>query len=294
MSGVHSEEYIVARRALLDAFDALERQRQALVLVGAQAIYLHTGSADLAVAEYTTDGDVVIDPRLLGDEPEIAAAMRTANFWLDERHGRQLVGVWASAREIGGVPATVTVDLLVPEAFGGSGRRAARIPPHERSAMLKVHGLEAALVDHSEMEIAALEDGDDRRVTVKVAGPAALLISKIIKVSERVRDGVLQRGRADRVKPKDALDVLRIMRAIPGDRLAAAIVRLSGDEVAGGVTREAVASLPALFATVESTGSLLAAEAAAPEPPDVIAASCAALCAELMGALRNAGFGNEG
>lgn len=35
--------YVVARAALPDALDALGEQRDAVVLVGAQAIYLHTG-----------------------------------------------------------------------------------------------------------------------------------------------------------------------------------------------------------------------------------------------------------
>jgi hypothetical protein len=41
--------YIVARAALLDALDALADQRGAVILVGAQAIYLHTGDADIAI-----------------------------------------------------------------------------------------------------------------------------------------------------------------------------------------------------------------------------------------------------
>jgi hypothetical protein len=36
-----------------------------VVVVGAQAIYLHTGAIELAVAEYTTDADITIDPALL-------------------------------------------------------------------------------------------------------------------------------------------------------------------------------------------------------------------------------------
>ncbi|MDP2181915.1 MAG: hypothetical protein Q8K99_05015 [Actinomycetota bacterium] len=137
---MHSEEYIVARRTLLDALEALESHRGALVLVGAQAVYLHTGAAQFAVAEFTTDGDVVIDPRILAGDPEIASAMRGARFFLDHRDGEELVGVWASLREIGGVPAKVTVDLLVPDAVGGGGRRAARIPPHERGSMPRSTG----------------------------------------------------------------------------------------------------------------------------------------------------------
>ena len=286
---MYSEGYIVARRALLDALEALEGHRDALVLVGAQAIYLHTGAVQFAVAEFTTDGDVAIDPRHLSAEPEIASAMRKAKFFLDVRDGRELVGVWASMREIAGVPAKVTVDLLVPEVLGGAGRRAARVPQHEQGSMLKVHGLEAALVDNSAMRIGALETTDVRSFTMKVAGPTALLISKTIKLSERVAAGALERGRRDRVKPKDALDVLRLLQAIPSAQLAQGFTGLLKDEIAGPVTAEALGSLPGLFGSVGFPGSQLAAEAAAPEPPDVIAASCAALCAELLAALHALG-----
>ena len=282
---MYSEEYVVARRALLDALEALEGHRDALVLVGAQAIYLHTGAVQFAVAEFTTDGDVAIDPRHLSAEPEIASAMRKAKFFLDVRDGRELVGVWASMREIAGVPAKVTVDLLVPDALGGAGRRAARVPQHEQGSMLKVHGLEAALVDNSAMRIGALETTDVRSFTMKVAGPTALLISKTIKLSERVSAGALERGRLDRVKPKDALDVLRLLQAVPSARLAQGFTGLLKDGIAGPVTAEALDSLPGLFGSIGSPGSQLAAEAAAPEPPDVIAASCAALCAELLAAI---------
>ena len=57
------ELYVLARRVLLDALKALGPHREACVLAGAQAIYLRVGDADLAVAPFTTDGDLVIDPR---------------------------------------------------------------------------------------------------------------------------------------------------------------------------------------------------------------------------------------
>jgi len=59
------ELYVIARRVPLDALEALGPHRDATILVGAQAIYLHTGDADLAVAEYTTDADLALDPDLL-------------------------------------------------------------------------------------------------------------------------------------------------------------------------------------------------------------------------------------
>ena len=48
MPGAPDPEYVLARKVLLDALQALGEQRSAIVLVGAQAIYLHTGDAELA------------------------------------------------------------------------------------------------------------------------------------------------------------------------------------------------------------------------------------------------------
>ncbi|MCP5025001.1 MAG: hypothetical protein GY929_01840 [Actinomycetia bacterium] len=67
MPGEPDPLHVRARAALLDATDALAEQLDALVLVGAQAIYLHTGDADLAVAECTTDADFTIGPAQLDD-----------------------------------------------------------------------------------------------------------------------------------------------------------------------------------------------------------------------------------
>ncbi|MCY4119295.1 MAG: hypothetical protein OXG72_00025 [Acidobacteria bacterium] len=71
MSGGPDPLYVRARIALLDAADALSEQLDAaVVLVGAQAIYLHTGDADFATAEYTTDADFcVAPPAELDDTP---------------------------------------------------------------------------------------------------------------------------------------------------------------------------------------------------------------------------------
>ena len=59
------ELYVMARRVLLDVLGALGDHRDAIVLVGAQAVYLRVGDADLAITPYTTDGDLVIDPAVL-------------------------------------------------------------------------------------------------------------------------------------------------------------------------------------------------------------------------------------
>ena len=74
------ELYVIARRVLLDALEALADHRDALILVGAQAIYLRTGEADLAVSPYTTDADLGIDPSVLSETPPLERAFMQANF----------------------------------------------------------------------------------------------------------------------------------------------------------------------------------------------------------------------
>jgi hypothetical protein len=108
------ELYVLARSVLLDALDALGPHREACVLVGAQAIYLRVGEADLAVAPFTTDGDLIIDPRRLSDVPPVERGLPAAGFAL---RGEDSVGIWVTRRETHGhADIEVAVDMLVPEA----------------------------------------------------------------------------------------------------------------------------------------------------------------------------------
>jgi hypothetical protein len=52
--------YVAARTVLLDFLETLGPQREAVILVGAQAVYMRTGDTDVAVAPYTTDAVVGI------------------------------------------------------------------------------------------------------------------------------------------------------------------------------------------------------------------------------------------
>ncbi len=113
----HDPEYIAARRVLLDALGALGAHRKAVVLVGAQAIYLHVGAGDLTVAPFTSDGDLALNPTVLDDEPILAEALRAAGFDLAVKPG-----TWSLT--------DVQIDLLVPSSLGGPGRRSARLGPH--------------------------------------------------------------------------------------------------------------------------------------------------------------------
>ncbi|MBI4231476.1 MAG: hypothetical protein HY608_11615 [Planctomycetes bacterium] len=75
MSGAPDPLYVLARSVLLDTLEALGPQRKAVVLVGAQAVYLHVGESDLAVAPFTTDADIAVDPAALESEPELRVAL---------------------------------------------------------------------------------------------------------------------------------------------------------------------------------------------------------------------------
>ena len=272
MTGVPEPEYVLARRVLLDVLEALGDQRNAVVLVGAQAIYLHTGDADLAVAPYTTDGDVSLDPSRLRDVPKLAKVLRGAGFFADAEH----VGTWAKSRPFEGRPVEVKIDLMVPEAVGGPGRRGARLGPHGNKTARKARGLEATLVDQQQRTIEALDDEDDRAFEVAVAGPAALIVAKLHKISERV-------DAPGRSEDKDALDVLRLLRAVSTEALADGIHTLLNEEISYDVSEEALAFLRNLFSEPSRLGCQMAARAAAPlEPEDTIAASCAFLTQDLL------------
>jgi hypothetical protein len=272
MPGAPEPLYVLARRVLLDALKALGDQQDAVILVGAQAVYLHTGEADLAVAEYTTDGDIAIDPSSLKSAPRLEESLTAAGFTQD----LQEVGRWLTTRQLDVDPVTVKVDLLVPEAVGGPGRRAARIGDHGKRTARKARGLEAALLDWNRLEVGSLDETDDRRFEIKVAGPSALLVAKLHKIAERVDEP----GRA---VDKDALDVLRLLRAVPIETLAGGLRRLAGEELTAPVTTEAGGFLRDLFGKPTSPGSQMASRAAAPlEDEDTIRQSCAALAGELL------------
>jgi hypothetical protein len=91
--------YVLARRVLLDALEALGDQRAAVIVIGAQAIYLLTGEADIAVAPFTTDGDLALVPELLQDEPQLARALETAGFTRTRETGARELGLLSYQRQ---------------------------------------------------------------------------------------------------------------------------------------------------------------------------------------------------
>jgi hypothetical protein len=249
--------YVAARRVLLDALDALADHRSAIILAGAQAIYVRTGSADLdvSVAPFTTDADLALDPRTLGPEPDIVRAMEAAGFLLTAEPG-----IWTMSTLVSGERVTVPVDLLVPEALAGPGRRAARLPLHGKNAARRTPGLEAAVADHSLVSISSLEPTLDARTTqVSVAGTAALFVAKVHKLHDRFADVKL--GKARRLKPKDASDVFRLMRTSAPDEVGKRLREIADDDVAGACVRDGVERLKAMFGGRRTPGVELAVQA---------------------------------
>ncbi len=245
--------YVAARRVLLDALEALEPQIEAVIVVGAQAVYLRTGETEMAIAPYTTDGDLALDPALVGEEPRLEGLMRGAGFALS---GGQ-PGAWAKGVEVEGRLVDIPVDLMVPEALAPEGgRRSARIPPHDRMATRRAVGLEAAVVDNDVMSVTALDGSDPRAFDVRVAGSTALLVAKLHKLAERVEG-----GRADRMADKDAADVYRLMLATPTELVVGRLRGLLVHPNAGPVTAQAVGLLGGLFGARGRPGVRMAVRA---------------------------------
>lgn len=271
--------HVAARRVLLDVLDALEPHNRAVVVAGAQAVYLRTGDSDMAVAPFTTDGDLAIDPELLSDVPTLELALGEADFDLKRIDGHVEPGVWLRSTAVEGKDVVVPVDLIVPEgAAPTAGRRGARLGVHGSRAARRAVGLEAALVDHGRMSIAALDPLDPRVIAAEVAGPAALLVAKAHKIHDRVES-----GKVDRVDDKDALDVLRLMQVTSPADVGATMRCLFDHPVAGAPTKAALAHLASLFGRRGGRGVRMAADAARMAlPADRVAAICVAYASELV------------
>jgi hypothetical protein len=264
---------VVARSALLDALDALESQRDALVLIGAQAIYLHTGAAVVALAEATKDSDLAVDPRVLRESPLLEEAMKQAGFHRDLLNPQP--GGWISQD---GIP----VDLMVPEALaGGSGSRSVNMPPHDHHATRRTAGLEATIIDCAPMTISALHADDPRSVVMNVAGPAALMVAKLHKIGER-------QNQPNRLIDKDAHDIYRLLVATDTDTLARKLVVLTADPLAGAATVQAIDYLDQLFGSgPDALGAVMAGRAEElVGDPAVVSGAVATLTADLIGAMQ--------
>jgi hypothetical protein len=197
--------------------------------------------------------------------------MTAGGFHRDLINGQP--GSWLSGD---GVP----VDLMVPEALAGyGGRRGARIPPHSKHATRRAAGLEAAVVDHSPMDITGLDPADARTIGVNIAGPAALLVAKLHKIGER-------RDQPGRLLDKDAHDIYRLLSATTASEVATKLVELLDDDLAGPATRTALAHFRELFASPTALGPTMVGRAELlVGDPAVAGASAAVLAGDVIRAV---------
>ena len=235
---------------------------------------MNTGAEDasFAVSPFTYDADLALDPELLGGSPGIVEAMSRAGFRLGDQPGLY-------SRE-----GRSQVDLLVPEAVGGPGRRAARLGVHGNRAAMKVRGLEGVLVSHKVKKITSLVPSADRSCFLKVAGPAALLVAKVHKIEERLEDPDIRRQEQ---LPKDAFDIYRLLRAIDTAELASEFELLQSHEISGRVTSAALSTFQVLFGSRSDigTGLLVRSVGALEEEPAFIIESSVAFSLDLLEAV---------
>lgn len=121
---------------------------------------------------------------------------------------------------------------------------------------------------------------DPRSITMWVAGPAALVVAKTHKIIERRDD-------RDRLRDKDALDLFRLLRAVPTADVVHGLRMLGASHLAAGVTTTAVEGLARLFATNQSEGirMLLRAAGADEHQEPVIATSMIVLVGDILDAV---------
>lgn len=278
-----SPEYVAARRTLLDALEALKPHAGAVVLAGAQAVYLRTGPNSLPIADFTTDGDLAIDPALLSDAPPLGELMEAAGFELTELQGSPEPGIWQKRVEIDGLEIDVPVDLIVPAHVAPpGGTRGARLEGHGKRAARKTSGLEAVLVDNDVMSVRALNPSDRRSARLRVAGVAALLVAKTHKLSDRIES-----GRRNRLDDKDAADVARLMQTSSAAKVARNLERLLDHPSAGASTERATEQFERLFGSRAGLGIEMAVRALrGAMPENRVRAICLAYAEALLSDLR--------
>lgn len=272
-------EYVVARKVLLDALAALKPQINSFILVGAQAVYHHTGMVTGTGDFMTTDGDLALNADLLTADPELTGALSDAGFTPGQQPGQ-----WLGEGE-------VRVDLMVVPHQSPRGRdaRAAHLPPHENHLARITPGLEPALVDNDVHEIAALDDTDSRTANLRIAGPAALLAAKLTKIREREEEVAAGKSNPARLVRKDAVDSYRLLLTVETADFVKGFESHRSSPEALAVSQQALAYLveQRRAGTEGHLRTMLATELPGDE---VLLAQFDALADELLEGLRADGF----
>lgn len=261
---------VAARQGLLDALEALGSHSERVVLVGAQAVYVHTPAVITGVALFTKDADVMLIPPV-SPAPDIDRAMRDGGFV----PGAQ-PGIWMSG------DGDREVDLLVPGAFASNpGHRAARLTGHGGHAARLVSGIEGAIADNAVHVVPALALGDNRTARILIAGPAALLVAKAHKLKDRIADP-RNPQRPERLITKDAFDAFRLLQ-LPIDVLLEGFERMAANEIARPVAARGISFMDELFRDPDAVGARLAGQYLGPlGDPEIVRLSVSELVHDLL------------
>lgn len=205
---VMDPDLIEARRLLLVVLASLQPHRDALVVIGAQAVHERTKGLVDVDSTATSDADIGVDPALLATVPDLFEAMLAAGF---ARASNDRPGIYSMGGALNkeGRPLPPSIDLIAPEASAGKGSRAATLSGHRRGSVSRANGIEMAMLDKDVFDLGPIGQEGGPTIRVNVAGTGALLAAKAWKLSDRLADA--DAGKGHRVRPKDAGDVWRLM-----------------------------------------------------------------------------------
>ncbi|MEW6583213.1 MAG: hypothetical protein AB1416_10680 [Actinomycetota bacterium] len=224
----------------------------------------------LTVAEKhcgTQDVDIAFSLAVLEDEryTAIAERLRRAGFAPD----RSPADNPTRQRWICG---QARVDFLIEPV----GDRRAGIQSFDATFGAQImRGLGLAFIDREEIRLTGttLRDGDAAAVTIRVAGPGALVILKGLAL-------------AGRQEPKDAYDIVHTLRNWNGgtDDIAGRITRLRGSHPE--VVAEALATLRERFASIDHAGPRQIARFLGTPDDDAVKQDAHGLVADLLRRVR--------
>lgn len=266
---------IEARKALLDVLEGLNEHRESMVLIGAQALYLHTQSFRSPVVPATKDADLALNVLNVSESPSIEIIMRDLGFELgdDGNPGR-----WFSKTK-------VPVDIMVPKRIAGSKSRAASTPNHGKRLARTTEGIEGCLVDFSIQSIGALDPRDSRIFDIAVAGPASILIAKSFKIFERINS-------KRPLQNKDSYDVYRLLAVVETEVLMEGLNKLLADPFSQEVTEQGLGYIHSLFAAGDDAEGSRSAGRAEENigDPKLVSQAVAILAKNLLKSLGKSGY----
>lgn len=252
-----SDIVAVSKGVLVEVFALLQREREHCVLVGGWPPFLLTERYKPAGTEFAHIGSVDIDvaldfermPRLEEVYEGIREKLERAGF--GPRRSRTGQPLEFSLEKLVG-KSVMHVDFLAPSVGGtDSGHR------HQRAQdllALKARGCEVAFQNNEPFEVeAVIPAGARHKVSIKVAGPAAVLTMKTLAFSE------------DPGRIKDAYDICSILRYYKaGPASVAAEFR---PFLGSAIVQEARGKLAESFRAMDAVGPVGLANFRLPEQP---------------------------